>query len=232
MKNEWFLNLAMGVLVACALLVTGLVVRREFFGATPEPRAARTSVVADWRDYAGSGHRIGPADAPVTLVMFSDFQCPACAVAADRLRALRRAFPNEVAVIYRHFPLRNHPHAVAAARASECAATAGRFESFHDELFVRQDSIGTTDWVRFAALAGVADTAGFRRCASSTDALAALDRDTTAGHRLQVRATPTLLINDVRVQGAVPLDTLTAYVERALRARRAEAGGSTPRASR
>lgn len=220
MGKEGFLNVVMGVLVVCALVVTGLVVRRELFPAPAARPSAPAPMVADWREYASAGQRMGPSAAPVTIVMFSDFQCPACAVAAERLRALRRAYPREVAVVYRHFPLRRHPHAVAAARASECAAAEGRFEAFHDAMFSLQDSIGTTDWTRFAASTGVADTAAFRTCVSRTGPITALEQDTVAGRRLGVRATPTLLINETRVEGAPPLDVLSSYVDRALRGSR------------
>lgn len=220
MRAEWFLNVTMGILVLCALLITALVVRRELFQGTREVPATSTALVADWREYAASGHRMGPADAPVTVVMFSDFQCPFCAVAAERLRTLRQAYPGEVSLVYRHFPLRNHPHALAAARASECAAAQGRFAAYHDALFARQDSIGVISWDRFAAIAGVEDPEAFGRCAASSSGLAALERDTLAARQLQVTGTPTLLVNEVQLQGVQPLDTLVAHIERALGARR------------
>lgn len=223
MKKDWFLNLAMGVLVVCALLVTGLVVRREFFPeAEASPTIPQPRVVSEWRKFGKYGHRMGPADAAVTIVEFSDFQCPFCGVLAERLHALQEKYPDEVAVVYRHFPLATHSHAVAAVRASECAAAQGRFAAFHDALFAARDSIGAIPWSRFATTAGVADTASFRRCADGSGPLRALARDTLAGRRLEVSATPTLLINELRFQGALPMDTLEVYVERALRARRAK----------
>ena len=225
MNHERLIDAAMVVLVGCALVVTGLVVRRELFSKPTLPQPPQR--VEDWREYARSGNRIGPADAAVTIVVFSDFECGFCAVAAERMRALRQEYPSDLAVVYRHFPLRTHAHAVPAARASECAAAQGRFEPFHDALFNQQDSIGAIPWARYAVVAGVEDLRGFDRCVNSATDVAALERDTVAGNRLGVRGTPTILVNDKRLRGAPPLDTLRHYVERAL-----AANGRTPAAVR
>lgn len=155
--------------------------------------------------------------AVATIVVFSDFQCPFCGTLMSSLREITNAHPAEVSVVYRHYPLPRHPHAVAAARASDCASEQGVFTAFHDALFAGQDSIGVASWARFAAIARVPDLPRFEACAAATGPLRSLDRDTAAARRLRVSATPTLLINDVRLQGAVPVDTLEAYVRRALR---------------
>jgi protein-disulfide isomerase len=215
-KTDLLQNVLTGVLVLCALLVTGLLVRRELM-SPPAQAAERQSggTVADWRTYGEEGkHRIGPDAAPVTIVEFSDFQCPFCRVIAARLDSLRALHPREVAVVYRHYPLRIHPHAVAAARASECAGEQGRFWQMHDVLYREQEAIGQVRWGRFAGLAGIADSVSFERCMDRVEAHPAIRNDTIAGGRLGVTATPTLLINQYRVTGATPLDTLLAYVQR------------------
>lgn len=210
--RERVLNGALVVLTLCAVTVTGLLVRREFFSAPPgQPPVTK---VDDWREYARDGHRMGPANAPVTVVVFSDFQCRFCGVLMANLRDLRNAYPEQVAVVYRHFPLSNHEYAAAAARASECAQ--GRFEAFQDALFASQDSIGAISWDRFASEAGVEDLAAFRACTTNSAPSPALARDSAAGGRLRVSGTPTLLINDQRFQGAVPPAILDEYVRRAL----------------
>jgi protein-disulfide isomerase len=214
------LDAALVTLTLCAVVVTGLVARREFFppaGGMQPPAPVR---VPDWRAYAREGHRMGPADAPVTIVVFSDFQCPYCGILTERLHTVMRAHPREVAVVYRHYPLAGHPYALGAARASECAAAQERFPAFHDALFAAQDSIGVAGWDRFASTAHVPDLARFRACAAQAGPIATVKRDTVAGMRLRVSGTPTLLINDTRLQGAVPADTLEAFVRRALAAPR------------
>lgn len=214
------LDIALVVLTLCAVTTTTLVARRELFPPRTDTRAQapRPTQVPDWREYARQGHRMGPAEAPVTIVVFSDFQCPYCGELMSRLREVRDAHPAEVSVVYRHFPLGNHPHAIGAARASDCAAEQGKFEAFHDALFAGQDSIGTLGWDRFAQAAGIADLPRFGTCAAGTGPLPTVARDTVAAARLRVTATPTLLINDMRFQGAVPKDTIEAYVRRGLTA--------------
>lgn len=208
------LNIAVAVLTLCAVVTTALVVRRELFSRRPAVAGPRT--ISAWRSFGRDGHRMGRIDAAVNIVVFSDFQCPFCAVLMKRLRTLRTEYPGEVAIVYRHFPLSAHRQAVAAAQASECASAQGRFDAFLDALFSAQDSIGLIQWARFATIAGVRNIPTFRKCAAGTEPIPALARDTVAGNRLGVHVTPTLLINETRLEGAQPLDTLEAYVARAL----------------
>jgi protein-disulfide isomerase len=211
-KSETFLNAAMAVLVVCAIVVTGLVVRREFFTPASVAAPPPVTIVQNWQEYAQAGHRMGPASAPISVVVFSDFQCPYCAMAVSGFRELRARHPNDVAVVFRHYPLPSHPYAVPAAGASECAAEQGRFEAFHDAAFAAQDSLGLIPWLRLAARAGVADTAAFKTCANRTHPPEALARDASAAARLGVSGTPTILVNQYRFRGVAPVDTLDAYV--------------------
>jgi protein-disulfide isomerase len=216
-KSQFLQNAATGILVLCAVVVTGLLVRREFFTSAPDTAGpAPVRRVEGWREFSAGGNRAGPADARVTVVEFADFQCPFCQAVARRLDSLRQERPQDLAFVYRHFPLANHVHAVAAARASECAGAQGRFWPMHDVLYERQESIGALPWARYGAEAGVPDSAAFARCMARTDEVPGLQRDVEAGHRLKVRGTPTILINNYRVEGAPPMDTLRAYVRRAL----------------
>jgi protein-disulfide isomerase len=219
MKRDWLYSAATAVLVLCAVTVTALVVRREMLSPAAGAAAPREAVyVEGWRGYAASGHRMGSRSAPVTLVIFSDFQCPACRALAGSLREVRAKHPNDLAVVFRHFPLPKHPLAVPAVHASECAAEQGRFEQFHDAVFERQDSVGVISWRDLAAASGVRDLAAFDRCLSRGGELPALSRDTAAGNRLGVRGTPTLLINGKRLYGAPSTAALEEHVAREVRA--------------
>lgn len=211
--RERLANAATASLVLCAIVITGLVVRRELSAARTEPSV---TAVGNWREFAESGQRIGAPDAPVTIVEFADFQCPACRALSSDLRTLLRNHPGKVAVVYRHFPLRRHPFAVAAARASECAAAQGRFEGFHHALYDGQDSIGAKPWRSYADAAGVADLDAFDRCAAEAGPHPRLAADSAAAVRLRVEATPTLLINERRVAGAPPLPALEELFRSAL----------------
>jgi len=208
-------DVATALLVACSVAVTGLAVRRELFPSLGTAQGTVESArVAEWRSYAGRGQRVGPANARVTIVEFSDFECSFCRATAERIRAIRAKHPRDVALVYRHYPLPYHVHAVAAARASLCAARQGRFEPFHDQLFAHQDSLGVIAWSRLARAAGVEEPA-FGRCLESAPA-AEVEADVRAGDRLGVRGTPTLLVNDRLLRGAPP-GALEDAVERALR---------------
>lgn len=150
-KREWLLNGATLLLTVCALFIGGVRIREQFF--PPDP--LRPTKVENWREYAARGHRQGPRDAAVTIVEFADFQCPVCRSVAPILKSIRERYPGDVALVFRHFPLSSHEHALPAARASECAAELGQFWSFHDALFTQADSIGKMSWVRFGSQAGI-----------------------------------------------------------------------------
>lgn len=215
-RTDTLLNAAIVMLSVCAVVTTSLVVRKELLS---NARVSHVTEVSDWRRIGAVGHRMGPRDAAVTIVVFSDFECPFCGALTKQLRELRREYPKEVAVVYRHFPLSFHRHAIEAVRASECAAAQGRFEAFHDAVFAAQDSIGIVPWEHFAALAGIRDMSAFHDCAARTGPVPALARDTLIGRQLGVRGTPTLLINETLLEGAQPLDTLKLYVARVLHRR-------------
>jgi protein-disulfide isomerase len=127
-------------LVVCALLTTGLVVRREFFApVAPQAQVEQKPVfIKDWRKHLAKGIRIGPERAQVQLLEFADFECPFCATMHKDLKVLRERYPTQVALTYVHFPLSMHRFAEPAARVAECAGEQGRFEAMYDRLAARQ----------------------------------------------------------------------------------------------
>jgi len=157
--------------------------------------------LADWKWTAEGGHRIGAANAAVTVVEFADFQFPFCAAAAPALGELRRQYPGSLAVVFREFPLSGHPFAGAAAFAAECAAEQGAFAQFHDVLYSAQREIGITPWTGFAQRAGVRDPHAFNVCMSDPRVASRILSDRAAGERLGVAATPTFVVNGVEVTG-------------------------------
>jgi len=216
MNRTLLSNLTTGVLVVCALVVTGAVVRREFFpprGAGPD---MSTRKVSNWAALTSAGQWLGDRNAPVRIVEFSDFQCPFCAKTHPVVEAVRRRHPGRVAVLYRHFPLDEiHPYARQAAVASECAAAQGRFDEYSTALFAQQDSIGVKPWTAFAAQAGVGDSAAFGRCVTGGAALANVDRDARLGRETRVEVTPTLVINGTLRPGGLTEAELERLVSEA-----------------
>lgn len=206
-----------GALVLCALVVAGLLVRREFFPPEPPPLGPVFEELEDWRSYATAGNRMGPETAEVVLVEFSDFQCPWCARYARTLAEARQRYPDQFAVLYRHWPISGiHPFADSAAVASECAADQARFGEMHDALFAGRDSIGKLPWRDFARRAEVADLEAFDECLQTGHVRARIRRDSAAGTRLKVHGTPTSIINGVRVSGSLPLTVLDSLIRNAL----------------
>lgn len=207
------MNVATALMCMCALMLTGLVVRREF---APSRTEGQVQSEPSWREYASTGLRLGPRSAPIHVTEFSDFQCPFCAVAAKNLRALQVKYPGQITIGFRQFPLPFHTHAWAAARGAICAAEQQAFEGYHDFVFARQDSLGALSWGEVAHRGGVPDTVVFMKCLVDTIRLdARIAMDTAAGARLKVRGTPTLLVNDQVVRGSPQLAELEAIVAKA-----------------
>jgi len=187
------------LLPACALLVTGLIVRRELF---PPPVAVGAQVAKeaheldDWDGLVSTGHRIGPESASVTILEFADFECPYCRSFAEKaLAPLQKQFPNDVAVVFRHWPLPYHRFAYSAARAAECAGAQGAFTPMYEVLYAKQDSLGLKSFTAYSAEAGVGDTVRFRDCIQDQTEIPAVEADIAAAHAIGARGTPTLAIN-------------------------------------
>jgi protein-disulfide isomerase len=100
-------------------------------------------------------HVRGPAGAPVTLVEYGDFECPYCGVAYPIVRALEAAYPTQLRVVFRSFPLAQHPHAEAAAEAAEFGADFGKFWEMHDLLFNHADALDQRHLLAYAAEIGL-----------------------------------------------------------------------------
>jgi protein-disulfide isomerase len=160
---------------------------------------------------APDAHRKGPADAPVAIVEFSDFQCPFCVQAANDLRELVAASPG-VTLVFRHFPLdtscnphltrQMHPDACLAAYAAECAARDGRFWEYHDALFRNRERLGRPALVTYAEQLGL-DAVAFERCLDDPATRARVAEDVAAAARVGVSSTPTLFVNGRLVEGAL-----------------------------
>jgi len=160
---------------------------------------------------------IGPLDAPVKLVEFSDFQCPYCAQLKPRLRDILARHRGRVAILYRHFPLqRLHPYAFSAANASECAAVQGRFQEFHDVLYEDQAAIGHRPWRDFALSASVPDLSRFERCVADTAFAFRVRADEGLARSINLGGTPTIIVDGLELGGPT-LAELEKQVEDAVR---------------
>jgi len=158
----------------------------------------------------------GRANAPVTVVMFCDFQCPSCAEAAPIVDQLSSAYPNEMRLVYRHYPIeRTHANAGRAAEASICALEQGRFWDMYHSMLANQTELDLSGLIRQAGDLGM-DSPTFARCLESGRHRADWRRDQTDGTALGVSGTPTFFVNGTLIEGA-DLSQLDGAIRAALR---------------
>ena len=165
---------------------------------------------------------LGPADAKVTIVEFSDFECPACRVAEPPMRGILKLFDGKVRLVFKHFPLeRMHHRARPAAIASECAGRQGKFWEFHHDLYDHQHEWpGDKFEERMAAYARNAklDLLAWEACRKDPAVDAAVTADVKDGDNAWVGSTPTFFINGKRFVGAMQLSERgTAWIEKELK---------------
>jgi protein-disulfide isomerase len=177
-----------------------------------------TRRIDQWNEAITTGQPIGPLPAKVTIVVLSDFQCPACARMRTTLATLRLRHPDHVAIVFHHYPLDTiHPHARTAAVAAECAAEQGRFEAFHDALFARQWELGRRPWEAYAKDAALADPPGFVRCLDERRYARRVESDLALGRRIQIGGTPTVIINGALYARVPTPEELEGIVQAALK---------------
>jgi protein-disulfide isomerase len=149
---------------------------------------------------------IGKPSAPVTAVVFTDFQCPFCKRFHAALAEAQARYPDAIATAVIHLPLAGHKNADPAARAAECAAAAGRFAQAVEILYEKQDSLGTLPWSAVAAQAGVHDTLDFTKCMSDSSAAHRVGIGSALAAARGFTSTPTVILNGWRYS-VPPSDT-------------------------
>lgn len=158
----------------------------------------------------------GPADAPVTLVEFSDFQCPFCQRVQPTLTAIMERYPGKVRHVFRQLPLDMHEQARLAAEASLCAADQGKFWELHDWMFANQREISQESLATQAGALGL-DVEAFTSCLAEDVHVPHVEQDLAEAARLGISGTPGFLINGRMLSGAQPLPTFLEIVEDELR---------------
>lgn len=154
-----------------------------------------------------------PNGALVTIVEFSDFQCPYCSKLTDSLREVAAEYPDDVRIVFKHFPLQMHKDARPASEAVLAAHAQGKGFEMHDLVFKNARKLSKDDLIGYAKEVGVPDMAKFTQDLENNTYAAQVDADMKMGAQFGVRSTPSFFINGVPQRGAKPVDALRKLVE-------------------
>lgn len=157
----------------------------------------------------------GPANAPVTIIEFSEYQCPFCARVTPTLKAIEQKYAGKVRFVFKDFPLQNHQQAPKAAEAAHCAGDQGKYWELHDRLFANQQLLQVPELKKHAAAVGL-DQAAFDQCLDSGKHTENVQADIEQGSQMGVGSTPTLYINGRLVTGAQPLALFESIIDEEL----------------
>jgi len=182
-------------------------------GATPAPAEAPEDPLL---------HVRGPRNAPVTLEIYGDFQCPSCALVSQAIDELEKKYGDKLRVVFFEFPLEMHKHAMEAALAAEAAAVQGKFWEMHDMLYRYQHVWAEATTVNFffesyAESIGL-DVARFRADRNAPDVRARVMADGTKGESRGVKNTPTIFINGTQLRTSFSPEEMQSGIEKALAA--------------
>jgi protein-disulfide isomerase len=177
---------------------------------TQQPQYKRYDVESE------NSYSNGPADAPITIVEFSDYQCPYCQRwHAQTYQSLLAAYPGKIRFVYRHFPLTSiHPDAFPAAESAMCAGEQNAYWQYHDKL-LNGISLGNDTYFQYAQELSL-DMDAFKACITDRKYESAVQADLDFAVDLGVRSTPTFFINGLAVVGAQPLDVFKQVIDKEL----------------
>jgi protein-disulfide isomerase len=161
---------------------------------------------------AATGPARGPDNAPITIVEFSDFQCPFCSRGRETMEQVMKAYDGKVKFVFRDFPLSFHEHAQKAAEAGHCADEQGKFWQMHDWMFTHQGNLEVADLGNAAKDLGM-DKAKFDECVSSGKFAKAVAENQQAGSEAGVSGTPAFFVNGVMINGAQPFDKFKEIID-------------------
>lgn len=178
--------------------------------ATDAPQFVRYDVPSE------GFYSIGPNDAPITIVEFSDYQCPFCRRWHNEVyEPLLAAYPGKIKLVYRNLPLTSiHPDALAAAEAAMCAGEQDAYWPYHEKLF-SSETLGNQTYIQYAQELSL-NMDSFESCLNDHKYQAAIEADSDFAINLGVRSTPTFFINGLAVVGAQPLDVFKQVIDKEL----------------
>jgi len=189
------------------------------WGSTQPSGAADTNPVRRVTVSTDGDPSIGPSNAPVTIVEFSDYQCPYCQVWYQQVyQQLMASYPNKIRLVYRDLPLPMHPEAIPAAEAADCAGDQGAYWKYHDALFNQQYGLSRTAYEHYATDLGL-DIKAFAACLDSHRYLSKIQANASDAASVGLDSTPSFVINGRILIGALPLSDFKAVVDEELAAK-------------
>jgi protein-disulfide isomerase len=157
----------------------------------------------------------GPASAPITIVEFSDYQCPFCARVNPTLDQVRQTYGDKVKIVFKDFPLPNHPQAPKAAEAGHCAGEQGKYWELHDRMFANQQALQPAQLKEYATAVGL-DMNAFNQCLDSGKHAGRVVENMKSGEALGVGSTPTLYVNGRPIVGAQSFEYFKSVIDEEL----------------
>jgi protein-disulfide isomerase len=203
-------------IIVAGVLIAGSIAYQP--GDRPSLKAAALDTVNTQRATPGVDDDavIGDVDAPVTMIVFGDYQCPFCKQQADNAEAgIRRDYVGngKVKMVFRDFPLEGiHPSARPAAEAAQCAAAQGKFWQYHDALYAKQAELGSLDYTKLASDLGL-KTAEFTSCLKDPATAAEVSKDLADGSAAGIAGTPGSFINGIYIEGAYPYSDFKKVID-------------------
>lgn len=161
---------------------------------------------------AATGPSRGPADAKVTIVEFSDFECPFCSRAKTVADEAMKKYDGKVRLVFRQFPLSFHAHAKKAAEASLCANAQNKFWEYHDALFAEQSKLDVPSLKQQAEKLGL-DKEAFNKCLDEGAMAKTVADDMADAQKVGVTGTPAFFINGIMLSGAQPIDEFSKVID-------------------
>jgi protein-disulfide isomerase len=200
-----------GASAAIAQAVSATATAQQAEVAAQEQQVTRYDVPVD------DDPALGPEDAAITIIEFSDYECPYCqSWHTQTFARLLETFPDQIRFVYRDFPLSSiHPNAAPAAEAANCAGEQGKYWEFNELLFSGQNDLSPQTYTQYAGDLGL-DGAAFEECVTSGRYQAEVQADLDWAANLGVRSTPTFFINGIPLIGAQPYEVFKQVIEKEL----------------
>ena len=161
----------------------------------------------------------GPANAPITIVEFSDFECPYCSRAEETVSEVMRVYGDKIRVVYRDLPLPSHANAPKAAEAAHCAGDQDKYWEMHAKLFANQRALDVASLKKYAGELKL-DQARFDKCLDSGVKAPIVEESRKVGNEAGVTGTPAFFVNGILISGAQPFDAFKEVIDGELQAKK------------